>query len=116
MDRKWTDYYDMDGNPIDIMAWAEMYKDHDKRRVGGTKVFPGWWVSTVLLGLDHSFSGGPPIIFETMVFHPKHGGSEMEMDRYSTKAEAEVGHRAMVRRMRWQWWRFLKLYLRPRGW
>jgi hypothetical protein len=38
--------------------------------------------------------GGPPLIFETMVFG---GSKDGEMDRYSTKEEAEKGHEAMVR-------------------
>lgn len=107
-------YYDMDGKPMDMMAWAVMFEDHAKRRVGSTTVWPGWWVSTVLLGMDHSFHGGPPIIFETMVFHPKQ--SDVEMDRYSTKEEALAGHWAMVRRMRWQWWRFFWLWIHRRKW
>ena len=27
-----------------------------------------YWISTVFLGLDHSFHHGPPVLFETMIF------------------------------------------------
>ena len=50
-------------------------------------------VSTVFLGLDHSFVSGPPVLFETMIFG---GQYDQEMWRYHTKAEAEIGHKAVV--------------------
>lgn len=55
-------------------------------------------VSTVFLGMDHSYSDlGPPILFETLVF----GGScDGNMDRYATWAAAEAGHAAMVEEAR----------------
>jgi hypothetical protein len=52
-------------------------------------------VSTVFLGLDHSFGGhGPPLLFETMVFRDGHGD---ECEQYCTWAEAETGHQRWVR-------------------
>ena len=54
-------------------------------------------VSTVFLGVDHSF--GPcskPLLFETMVFGGPLNG---EMDRYPTWEEAEAGHKAMLNRV-----------------
>jgi hypothetical protein len=53
-------------------------------------------VSTVFLGLDHSFWDGPPILFETMVFI---NGSGDEMERYSTWDEAVRGHENMVNKI-----------------
>lgn len=49
-------------------------------------------VSTVFLGIDHSFGQGPPLVFETMVFGGEHDG---DMERYSTWEEAERGHKKM---------------------
>lgn len=47
-------------------------------------------VSTVFLGMDHSWSGTTPILFETMIF----GGDHDEyQERYATWAEAEEGHK-----------------------
>lgn len=55
-------------------------------------------VSTVFLGLDHSFErDAEPLVFETMIFGGEHDGY---MDRYSTWLEAEEGHQralAMVK-------------------
>lgn len=50
-------------------------------------------VSTVFLGLDHSYSGAP-ILFETMVF-----GGPMETElcaRYETYDEALAGHKEII--------------------
>lgn len=58
-------------------------------------VVEGWTISTVFLTLDHSFGHGPPLVFETMVF-PEGSYSELYCDRYSTKAEALAGHKAVV--------------------
>ena len=86
----------MEGNPLSLMQWAELYEKPAGRRVARTVVSDGVDVSTVLLGLDHRFGGdGPPIIFETMVFG---GPLDGEQDRYATRAEAEAGHAAMVAR------------------
>jgi hypothetical protein len=68
------------------------------------------WVSTVFLGLDHRhWGGGPPLLFETMAF--QHEGRTMDffgdvrpvpetLDqvRYSSWDDAEIGHKALVRK------------------
>jgi hypothetical protein len=90
-------YYDRQGNPIDgALEWAKRMKD--EKRVAETTLADGTWVSTVWLGLDHSWGGGPPLIFETMVRLPD--GTWDECERYSTEAEALAGHGAMVERWR----------------
>ena len=74
------------------------------RRVAETDV-EGFRVSTVFLGLDHSWSGGPPLIFESMVFSAttkfneiaqREFHEELDQRRYSTYAQAMAGHEAMV--------------------
>ena len=58
-----------------------------------TEIAGGIIVSTIFLGLDHSFGNGPPLLFETRVF----GGSmDGDMRRYITRKEAERGHLDMV--------------------
>jgi hypothetical protein len=65
-------------------------------------------VSTVFLGLDHSWDDGPPLLFETMIF----GGYYDEYPiRYATIQEARAGHRRVVRRARLAAW-FLPQELR----
>jgi hypothetical protein len=51
----------------------------------------------VFLGLDHSHGGGPPLLFETLVFG---GPLADEGDRYPTRAAALAGHDQMVARVR----------------
>jgi hypothetical protein len=100
--------------PADLMTWARRYESgilgagHDGEesarpgagwaRVARTELPDGVSVSTVFLGLDHRFgNNGPPLVFETMVFC---GALDGEQVRYSTWAEAEAGHEAMVARVR----------------
>jgi hypothetical protein len=64
-----------------------------ERQVDTRADLDGRWVSTVWLGLDHSFGSGPPLIFETMVFRSKDGPlHDLECDRYSTEVDALAGH------------------------
>jgi hypothetical protein len=51
-------------------------------------------VSTIFLGLDHSFGDGPPLLFETMIFGGKH---DQEQWRCSTWDEAQKQHADAVR-------------------
>lgn len=89
-------YFDRKGNPITSEQWSAGFCDMDKKRVAFDKL-PDAEVSTVWLGLDHSYGDGPPLIFETLVF----GGTlDQEMDRYSSEAEALAGHAKMVQRVR----------------
>ncbi len=85
-------YYDIDGNPMpDVIDWGE-YRETVEWRLAHEHLPTGHWVSTVYIGMDHSFGDGPPLIFETMVF----GGDDEIQVRYSTKEEALAGHREVV--------------------
>lgn len=96
------DYYILDEHgdpiPVDNLTWAKWYEKANRRaaldQVGQAEV------STVFLGLDHSFGDGPPILFETLVFAPREDGEyvgvESSMRRYATKEEALEGHREVV--------------------
>lgn len=79
----------------DVLEWASMFEDRDKRRVDLSPVGPDAHVSTVFLGLDHAFSG-PPMIFETMSFV---GGESVDCERCSTWDQAVAQHRRIVKRM-----------------
>ena len=46
-------------------------------------------VSTVFLYMDHSFTGGTPLLFETMIFGGLHDGHQ---ERYTNWECAERGH------------------------
>ena len=96
---------DADGHPVlepDLLKWAEWLETADRTvaldRFIGDAGAADVRVSTVFLGLDHSFplSPGPsyaPILFETMVFGGEHDGYQ---ERYGTRDEALEGHRAVV--------------------
>ena len=93
-----SEYYLRDGTLVtDTVAWAKKHADPEYKRVAETKLPSGVWVSTVWLGLDHSFMKGPPLIFKTMVF-PPNSWTELECRRYSTEAEAVAGHKEVVER------------------
>lgn len=86
-------YYDRAGRPITLEDWCATWDEH---RQVARDVVGRLRVSTVWLGLDHQWQpGGPPLIFETMVF-PPWDYSELFVARYSTEAEARGGHRLAV--------------------
>jgi hypothetical protein len=86
-------YYVLNDNnePVverDTNKFCKWIENNDNRRIAYTKV-GSKAVSTVFLGIDHGFDGGPPVLFETMVF----GGKFNEyMKRYSTYNGALEGH------------------------
>lgn len=79
----------------DVVAWSYWFETAD--RVVKQDDFGGVMVSTVFLGLDHSFGEGPPVLYETLVFG---GKLDDEQERYSTRKEAEQGHERMVSRLK----------------
>lgn len=93
----------------DLMEWAKWFDDISNRRVLLTRVGP-YFVSTVFLGLDHSFCGDdPPIVFETMVYVEKPQDAEPVglnaefldiQERCATWLEAEAQHRRIVEQIR----------------
>lgn len=86
-----SDYYILLGKtqvPVECIEWAKWFEKAD-RTVANTEK-NDVRVSTVFLGLDHSFGDGPPLIFETMIFDGEHDGYQQ---RYSTWEDAEEGHK-----------------------
>jgi hypothetical protein len=97
------DYYDRQGRPLGLMEWARRFGTAE-RIVVQDRVGP-YWISTVWLGLDHAIFGGPPLIFETMIFVD--GDSSVPnveyQQRYSTEATARAGHDQAVSQAKdWQ--------------
>jgi hypothetical protein len=91
---------DKSGNPRpepDFMTWATWFEETD-RQVAQTYVpIMRLYISTVFLGLDHSWDNGPPILWETMVFDEAR--NEKEVDRCSgSREQAEAMHAAMVKK------------------
>jgi len=102
-----SEHYILDGKtpvPVDLITWAKwlntgnriVKKDTATVKLRGQPVGEVR-VSTVFLGLDHSFGEGPPLLFETMVFG---GVLDGEQDRCSTWDAAEKMHDLMCERVK----------------
>lgn len=79
----------------DAVGWAKQLETAGNRvartHLGASDV------STIFLGIDHSYGEGRPILFETMVFNGKLDG---EQERCSTWDEAMAQHIAMCQRVK----------------
>ena len=90
-----TDHYilSISGDPIpepDVMKWALWFEAHNAdRQLARTELEDGIIVSTIFLGLDHSFGHGEPQLYETMIFG---GPLDETQDRYATRQAAVNGH------------------------
>jgi hypothetical protein len=94
--------YDRRGNPLALSDWVRLFHDEAYKRIAKDEV-AGYLVSTVWLGLDHSFGVGPPLIFETMVFASEGGDFDMSgvgQWRYATEEAARIGHDEVVEELR----------------
>lgn len=93
-----SDKYILDGHVAvpepDLMKWAAWFEKKDSRRVANITLGEAR-ISTVFLGIDHSFGyGGRPLLFETMIF----GGAYNEYQtRCETWEEAEEMHAKAIR-------------------
>ena len=82
----------------DVLIWGRWLDENNHLRIVAQETLPNKLrVSTVFLGLNHSFGEGEPLWFETMVFSAK-GYAEEDMDRYTTWNEAIKGHKKMVQK------------------
>lgn len=99
-----------DGQPLlcdDLLEWGRWFETAERHiglsRIGDSNV------STVFLGLDHNWSDGPPILWETMVFG---GALDQEQDRCAgNREQAEAMHQKWVKRTiaaEFTWWRCFK--------
>lgn len=99
---------------VDLMTWAKWFESEGrgKRRIALTEL-PDVHVSTVFMGLDHSFGQGEMQLLETMVFENKetevdifgkkhniHHSLDEYTERYATIEQAKAGHEAIVERMK----------------
>lgn len=81
---------DADKRPVktdDVLVWGRYFETAD--RVVKQEMIGDVRVSTVFLGIDHNWSGGPPVLFETMIFGGEH---DQYQDRCSTWKQAEQMH------------------------
>jgi len=88
-------FYDREGKVITFEEWGNKFKESNYQRVLLSEFENDARISTVWLGMDHSFGHGRLLIFETMVF-ADNDSEDMDMDRYSTLEEAKKGHQLML--------------------
>lgn len=91
--RDGTLYIDTPEKPA-FLQWAEDFENIKTRHVAVDETIYGERLSTVFLGLDHSFSCNPlhvPILFETMLFAPRSDEMRKAMrDRLSRASSALI--------------------------
>ena len=78
----------------DLMAWAQWFEVAD--RIVQRDIVGDVAVSTVFLGMDHSFGQGAPVLWETMIFGGQH---DHYQERYSPLAAARAGHAKALARI-----------------
>ena len=91
-------YYDRNGNRIEMMKYCKLFSDKSYQILKQEILPNGDKVSTVWLGIDHSFALDEfhkPIIFETMIFSDNQE-YDTYCERYSTEEEAMEGHKRFV--------------------
>jgi hypothetical protein len=98
---------DESGNVVecDLLSWA-MWLGKSRQRIIEQEEVAGLWVSTIFMGLDHSYlPGSPPLWFETIVFEAPEYEPALAMmiragagyaSRYTTIQEARAGHAAAL--------------------
>ncbi len=90
-----TDRYILNGHePMEchsLLEWAQWFETAN--RVVRQEEFNGVKISTVFLGLDHSFGGILPLLFETIIFGGDHSKYQT---RCTTWGEAEKMHEIAV--------------------
>ena len=79
-----------------MLEWARWMEEEDNL-IKKTTIANEIVISTIFLGLDHSFGKGDPILFETMVSGGKY---DQYQERYCTIDTAEEGHRKVVEMIR----------------
>ena len=77
---------------VDVLEWARWYEAKPGRRiVTQTAVTEKVQVSTVFLGLNHQFDpGGPPLIFETMIFGGEHNDFQVRCSTWNQAVEQHL--------------------------
>ena len=88
---------DADGNPVRETDLVKYHSWMEANYRVGLDVIGGVRVSTVFLGIDHAhFDGGPPVLWETMLFDT----DEEYQERYTSQAAAIRGHERVCENLR----------------
>lgn len=100
---------DAEGNPQardDVATWGYWMSQRSNKIIQQTQVGE-YWISTIFLGLDHTWDGSGPILFESMVFKSTpearvmadaDAWTDIDSRGYATRMEALAGHTELVRK------------------
>lgn len=77
---------------VDLLTWGKWH-EAGKNIIRKSKLPGAIKVSTIFLGMDHSFGAGQPILFETMIFGGTHNHYQ---ERYRTFEGAIAGHKRAI--------------------
>jgi hypothetical protein len=89
-------YYAKDGRPLDLASWAELLQDREYARIAAQRLDVDGVevrVSTVWIGLDHSWQPGTRHTYETMVFCEAQDEAQW---RWCSEEHARAGHARVV--------------------
>jgi hypothetical protein len=78
--------------PCTLLEYSKLFDIGNSKRIVRQEYVGKTWVSTVFLSLDHSWRGGPPVLWETMIEN-----EEQELIRYTSLMEARKGHKEIRR-------------------
>lgn len=98
---------------VDVLTWANWFENpKNPGRITKQTTIKNVRVSTVFMGLDHSFGGKVPILWETMMFNTNDDGKPIMKKkglkgklqalgdyqvRYSSLKDAKAGHEYAVK-------------------
>ena len=83
----------------DLMEWGAWMEAHRNKFQKISKV-AGLRLSTVFLGLDHSFGHGEPLLWETMLFNDDMNGESESQWRFTFQGEAYEFHETKVKQLK----------------
>lgn len=79
----------------DILKWGRWMETYN--RIMERNMIGNVMISTVFLGIDHSFGEDKPVLYETMIFGSKLKPIKDFQVRYCTLKEAQKGHAYAVK-------------------
>jgi prephenate dehydrogenase len=88
-----SNWYIYDENHVPVKSDAIeacTWLGQENRKIVKQETINGHFVSTVFLGLDHSWLGQAPLLWETMIF--SNSDLDQYQERYSSYEDALKGH------------------------
>ncbi len=98
----WDKKTDLVTGPMPIEEWHTLNKDKTFQRTSrvALTVVKQLRISTVFLGIPHTYDETPGLFFETMVFDDGKDRDDVFCHRYDTPKQARQGHKALVKWLR----------------